>query len=106
MSDQPPDHVVEYHEQPGPSRAERDMFPFITNTMTGVRNGREAGAWICGHLFGRAMHQERGLRVSLLADHVDGAIVALVAAGCTVQRWHTEAPEEDRRAREIIDVWI
>lgn len=103
-----PDPEPDYHEAPGPSRADRQNWPYLTHLMSGLRNGREAGAWICGNLFGRAMHGERGLRVCLLTDHVDGAVTALIAAGVTVQHHTTQdaAFTPDEKARTVIDVWV
>lgn len=112
MSDAKPsvtdDGLVDYLDKPGPSRTEREAWPYITHMQIGLRNGREAGAWICGHLFGRAMHGERGLRVCLLTDYVDGAVVALVAAGVTVQHHSTQDANftPDEKARAVIDVWV
>lgn len=112
MSDAPvsvtDDGLVDWLDSPGPSRSERDLWPYLASQSPGLRNGRETGAWICGHLFGRQMHGERGLRCEVLQDHLDGAITALVAGGVTVQKCYDRAqhPDVDEGpARSVIDVW-
>lgn len=103
------DGLTDWLDQPGPSLSDRSKWPYLANPQApGLRNGRETGAWICGHLFGRQMHGERGLRCVVLQEHLDGAITALVAAGCTVQKCHDIAqhPEVDEGpSRSVIDVW-
>lgn len=98
---------VEYHDRPGPSRHDRDMWPYLSDPhCSGIRNGRESGMFLIGHLFGRGMHGERGLRVVLPADHVDGAVTALVTAGVTVQHNYVMAEEPERGTRACLDIWV
>lgn len=57
-----------------------DDCPLFVSPRDGCRNGREAGAYfagiamIVGEVYGR-----------LLKDQIDGAVTALVGAGCTVR---------------------
>lgn len=101
---------VGYHERPGPSRADRDAWPYLSHLMNGLRNGRETGACITGMLFGRSMHGERGLRVVVLKEHYDGAVTALVGAGVTVQHYHDLAMQpgdpDSGPPRSVIEVWV
>lgn len=73
----------EAYPEPSPPYYEEPGWP---------KNGREAGAWAAGLVTGlayrRHTHGQHGRKVRVLVkfqlDHVDGASVALVAAGVTI----------------------
>lgn len=102
-----------------PQPSERDTssearlsWPYLSAgyfaTLT-CRNGRELGQWIVGHLFGRQMHDETGLRVQVPADMLDGVFGVLGHAGVLALRYSMTnerlTPDEPARELVTIDVW-
>lgn len=82
----------------------RMLWPYLTGWHAGqgvAANGRELGCWIAGHLGGRRMHGEPGLRVEVPLPCVAGVCAVLLEFGLIVQRYSSS----DRGDAVTLDVW-
>jgi hypothetical protein len=86
----------------------RQLWPYLSADAgyfygSTMRNGRELGQWIVGHLFGRQMHENAGLRVQVPADMLDGVFGVLGHAGVLALRY--SLMQGERGDLVTIDVW-
>lgn len=82
----------------------RMKWPYLAGFHAGggvTKNGRELGCWIAGHLYGRVMHGEPGLRIQMRTEDLAGASAVLLDFGLTIQRWSRDDPA----GQVTIDVW-
>lgn len=85
--------------------AARAHWPYVTQTLSTAKNGRETGTFIAGQVFARRSAHEPGIRVEILEEYLAGAAAVLVDAGLTVTK------ESNRRMdgeppRVTLAVWV
>lgn len=73
-----------------PVTEDRWQWPYIDQPWQ-AKNGRELGAWLIGHLWGRQMHNEPGLRVRVPSEFLAGVAAICVENGVAIQKHSSPA---------------
>ena len=90
---------TEVHSPPDTTPGARWEWSYLDVPWAQARNGRELGSFLLGHLFGRGMHGETGLRVRIPEDKLAGVASVMLANGVT------SASHTFGDGSVVIDIW-
>lgn len=81
-------------------------WPYLAQTLSTAKNGRETGMFIVGQVLRLGTMGVPGMRVEILEDHLAGVAAVLVASGITVSLFSFPHVEEGQPKRVALDVWV